>query len=117
MPLNQLYHEKGVAQTLAQYGDTVESRAEHAAEAIRAHVRLRAQQTARTTASRPIADRFEVFRADEVRVTSTRFAGGDWRWRLADAADNTLVEGGSYRSELACLEAVRLLRERANFAT
>lgn len=54
--------------------------------------------------------RFEVYRADEFRTSSTMLAGGDWRWRLADAAGLTLVEGGGYRSEGACRQAVALLR-------
>ena len=62
-------------------------------------------------------DRFEVFRADEVRVSSTRFVGGDWRWRLADGADRTLVEASGYRTESECLSAIAVLHERASAAS
>ena len=116
MPLNQLYHDMGVAQTQAQHAGTVGLRAKHVAEAGRADHRIRVHQADHATPVAPYADRFEVFRADEVRVTSTQFVGGDWCWRLADSAGVTLVEGYGYRSERACLIAVSLLRERANSA-
>ena len=54
--------------------------------------------------------RFDVHRADEFRTSSTMLAGGDWRWRLSDAAGQILVEGGGYRSEGACRQAVALLQ-------
>ena len=38
---------------------------------------------------------FAVFRADSVSVTSTKFAGGDWRWRLSDQEGAILVQAGS----------------------
>lgn len=112
MLLNQLYHDHGVAQALAQHASSAGLRAEHAAEGILIDSRIRSKQAGRAAVA-SISDRFEVFRADEVQVTSTQFAGGDWRWRLADAADNTLVEGGGYRSKRACAKAVAVLRERA----
>jgi uncharacterized protein YegP (UPF0339 family) len=83
---------------------------------VRADDRIRAHQIDHTTPFALTADRFDVFRADEVQVTSTQFAGGDWRWRLADSNDVTLVEGSGYRSERACLVAVSLLRGRASSA-
>jgi uncharacterized protein YegP (UPF0339 family) len=54
--------------------------------------------------------RFEVYRADEIRTSSMLFAGGDWRWRLADAAGLTLVEAGGYRSADECRAAITMLR-------
>ena len=45
---------------------------------------------------------FAVFRADSVSVTSTKFAGGDWRWRLSDQEGAILVQAGGYRSEAHC---------------
>ena len=116
MPLNRLYHDHGVAQTLAQHASTVGLRAMHAADAIVIDDRIQSNQASHTAVS-AYADRFEVFRADEVQVTSTKFAGGDWRWRLADAADNTLVEGGGYPSKGACIVAVSFLRDRASSAS
>ena len=58
-------------------------------------------------------DKFEIYRSDSVRVTSTLFAGGDWHWRLANRASETLAEAGGYRTQKACREAVAVLRERA----
>lgn len=77
---------------------------------------------AEDSVSRPSAfDRprchFEVFRADEVSVTSTRHVGGDWRWRLSDQDGQVLVEAGGYPSEASCREAVEVLHSRAGFAT
>ncbi len=116
MPLNQLYHDHGVAQTRAKHAGSVALRAEHAAEALRVDQRITTNRVGKAPALAPSVDRFEVYRADEVQITSTQFVGGDWRWRLADATDNTLVEGGGYRSERACLLAVSLLRDRAHSA-
>lgn len=53
---------------------------------------------------------FNVFRADRVSVTSTQFAGGDWRWRLSDHEGTTLVEAGGYRNEAHCRKAVTMLK-------
>lgn len=60
---------------------------------------------------------FAVFRADSVSVTSTKFAGGDWRWRLSDQEGAILVQAGGYRSEAHCREAVAILQARAARAT
>lgn len=60
---------------------------------------------------------FDVYRADDVRMTTTLFAGGDWRWRLSDNDRKILVEAGGYRSEADCREAVTILQARAAFAT
>jgi len=56
---------------------------------------------------------FSIYRADSVSVTSTQFAGGDWRWRLSDQLGVVLVEGAGYRSEGHCREAVTILQARA----
>lgn len=117
MPINQLYHDHGVADTLAQHTATLGSRAAHAAEATLINDRIQSKRTSDDGAVVPYADRFEVFRTEEVQVTSTQFAGGDWRWRLADAVDETLVEGGGYRSKRACDKAVKFLRDRAGSAS
>lgn len=60
---------------------------------------------------------FAIFRAESVSLTSTRFAGGDWRWRLSDPDGTVLVEAGGYRSEAHCREAVAILQARAARAT
>lgn len=56
---------------------------------------------------------FSIFRADSVSVTSTRFVGGDWRWRLSGPDGAMLVEGGGYRNEARCRQAVAILKARA----
>jgi uncharacterized protein YegP (UPF0339 family) len=61
--------------------------------------------------------RFDIFRADEVRVTAIRLSGGDWHWRLSDAAGAPLVEAGGYRTEDECREAIHALRTEAARAT
>ncbi len=116
MPLNKLYHENGVAKTLAQHGCTARLRAQHAAEDVLINGRIQSER-AGNAAVASYADRFEVFRTEEVSVSSTQFAGGDWHWRLADAANNTLVEGGGYPSKGACVVAVSYLRDRASSAS
>lgn len=117
MPLNQLYHDHGVARTRAQHAGTADLRAQNAAEAQQVDHRIRRKRAERAPVAAPSAASFEVFRADEVHVTSTQFSGGDWRWRLADLDNVTLVEGGGYRSERACRAAVSLLRNRASSAS
>ena len=59
---------------------------------------------------------FEIYREEEVSVTSTLFAGGDWHWRLVDADDRTLVEAGGYATEENCREAVSVLQRQACLA-
>src|SRR5690606_8732977 len=49
---------------------------------------------------------FEVFREDEVSVTSTRLAGGGWRWRLSDGSGLIVAEAGGYASEAQCRAAI-----------
>jgi hypothetical protein len=60
--------------------------------------------------------RFDVYRADEVRTTSTRFVGGDWHWRLCDEHGRALVDAGGYGDERACRAAVALLQAHASHA-
>jgi uncharacterized protein YegP (UPF0339 family) len=60
---------------------------------------------------------FDVYRTDETKISSTRFCGGDWHWRLIDPAGRTLVDAGGYRTEERCREAVTILQHRAGFAT
>lgn len=113
MTLNKLYHDHGVARTRAQHSDTMALRTENAAEAAQSEERIRTKRGSQASAVASTADTFDVFRADEVQVSSTQFVGGDWRWRLSDSSGETLVEGGGYRSQRACQVAVSLLRDRA----
>lgn len=113
--LNQLYHDHGVALTKARHADTAVLR-----DGFNAQAGATAREIKRAGSIAPVLqrdDRFEVFRADEVQVTSTQFVGGDWRWRLADGADRTLVEASGYRSERECRSAMALLHERASAAS
>jgi uncharacterized protein YegP (UPF0339 family) len=57
--------------------------------------------------------RFELFRCDEERMTSTLFTGGDWRWRLVTTDGLILAEAGGYPNEGMCRAAVAVLRKRA----
>ena len=59
---------------------------------------------------------FEIYRADEVSLTSTLFGGGDWRWRLCAAVGVVTAQGGGYSTELACKSAVASLRGAAQSA-
>lgn len=60
---------------------------------------------------------FSIFRAASTRMTSTQFAGGDWRWCLSDPDGTVLVEAGGYRSEAHCRQVVAILQARAARAT
>lgn len=51
---------------------------------------------------------FSVFRADSVSVTSTQFAGGDWRWHLSD-------QHGACWSRPAAITARRIAARRWPF--
>lgn len=57
--------------------------------------------------------RFEIFRQDEERITSTLFSGGDWRWRLMTTSGLILAEASGYPSETVCRAAVAVLQRRA----
>ena len=61
--------------------------------------------------------RFEIFREDEERMTSTRFSGGDWRWRLVSTEGLILAEACGYRNEGLCRAAVVVLQQRAATAS
>jgi uncharacterized protein YegP (UPF0339 family) len=61
--------------------------------------------------------RFDIYRADHVRLTSTLFGGGDWHWRLTGASGAVIADCGGYRNEAQCLAAVGALRVEAGLAT
>lgn len=61
--------------------------------------------------------RFEIFREDEEGMTSTRFSGGDWRWRLVSTEGLILAEASGYRNEGLCRAAVVVLQQRAATAS
>ena len=60
---------------------------------------------------------FDVYRSDQVQLTTTLFGGGDWHWRLTNDAGAVLVECGGYRNRRDCLAAVQVLRAEAWSAT
>ena len=72
--------------------------------------------TARPSAFEASRCHFEVFQAEEVMVTSTRHAGGDWHWRLCDQDGIVLVEADGYRTEQHCRRAITILKSRAGSA-
>ena len=60
--------------------------------------------------------RFDIYRADQTRLTSTLFGGGDWHWRLTGASGDVIVDCGGYRNEAQCVAAVKALRSEAGLA-
>jgi len=60
--------------------------------------------------------RFDIYRADQVRLTSTQFGGGDWHWRLTGASGEIVADCGGYRNEAQCHAAVSALRDEAGDA-
>ena len=60
--------------------------------------------------------RFDICRADQIRLTSTLFGGGDWHWRLTGASGNVIADCGEYRNEAHCLAVVKALRSEAGLA-
>lgn len=59
---------------------------------------------------------FEIYRANEVSLTSVLFSGGDWRWRFCMASGVVTASGGGFASEADCEAAVATLRRGAQFA-
>lgn len=57
--------------------------------------------------------RFEIYRKDEERMTSTLFSGGDWRWQLVTTGGLILAEASGYPNEQTCRLAVAVLQRRA----
>lgn len=60
---------------------------------------------------------FDIYRTDQVRLTSTLFGGGDWHWRLTGSSGAMLADCGGYRNQRDCLAAVEALRAVAGSAT
>jgi uncharacterized protein YegP (UPF0339 family) len=64
-----------------------------------------------------VSCKFDVYRADEVRMTSTQFCGGDWHWRLSDADGLILLDTGGYANERECRNAISILQQNAGWAS
>lgn len=60
--------------------------------------------------------RFEIYRADQIPLTSTLFGGGDWHWRLTDLSGTILADAGGCRNRGNCLAVVEALRAEAGSA-
>lgn len=59
---------------------------------------------------------FDIYRTEQVRLTSTLFGGGDWHWRLTGSAGEILADCGGYRNHRDCLAVVDALRDAASSA-
>jgi len=59
---------------------------------------------------------FSIFRAERVMLTSTRLAGGDWRWNLRASNGVLIAQGSGFRTETECLTAVKFLKENSQSA-
>ena len=53
---------------------------------------------------------FEVYRVAETQVTSTRWIGGEWRWRLCSPSGAINALSAAYKTSDQCIEAVAALR-------
>ena len=76
--------------------------------------------SAANDSGRPEADGqcyFEIYRADEVRLTSILLSGGDWRWQFRSGSGALLATSAGYTSEQECATAVVALRSGAGSAT
>lgn len=60
---------------------------------------------------------FDIYRTEQVPVTSILFGGGDWHWRLTDGTGAILADCGGYRNRRDCLAVVEGLRAEAGLAT
>ena len=60
---------------------------------------------------------FDVYRTEQVHLTSMLSGGGDWHWRLTGKSGEILADCGGYRSQRDCLAAVEALRVEAGTAT
>lgn len=60
---------------------------------------------------------FDIYRTEQVHLTSALFGGGDWHWRLTGQTGAVLADCGGYRNQADCLAAVQALRAEAWSAT
>ena len=57
---------------------------------------------------------FEIFERERSTVAALRgrlMGGGDWRWRLKNAKDETMAAGEGYPTRSECERAVMLLKQ------
>lgn len=59
---------------------------------------------------------FEVYRTEEVCLTSILRSGGEWRWRFCSSNGAVQASSSAYAKEKDCLAAVDALRSGARVA-
>jgi len=64
-----------------------------------------------STSSGPF--RFEIYRDEQIRVSSTRFCGGAWSWRLCTPTGEIVAQSRAYEREQDCRAALALVRRHA----
>jgi len=57
--------------------------------------------------------RFEVYRDEEIRVSSTQFCGGSWSWRLCSPSGKILAQSRAYEREEDCRAALTQVRRHS----
>jgi len=57
--------------------------------------------------------RFEVYRDEQIRVSSTQFCGGAWSWRLCTATGEVVAQSRAYEREQDCRAALSQVRRHA----
>lgn len=60
---------------------------------------------------------FDIRRENEVRISSTQFCGGTWRWRLCSCDGTVLAASAEYQREEACRAALAIVRRHAGTAS
>ena len=68
------------------------------------------------TSTESIGGYFEVYRTEEVFLTSILRSGGEWRWRLCSSDGAVHASSSAYGNEKACLAAIDALRSCARAA-
>lgn len=59
--------------------------------------------------------RFEVYRDEQIRVSSTQFCGGAWSWQLCSPSGKILAQSRAYEREEDCRAALsHVLRHAAS---
>ena len=57
---------------------------------------------------------FEIYERERSRVAALKgrlMGGGDWRWRLKDAKDETIASADGYPTRSECERAVMLFKQ------
>lgn len=74
------------------------------------------QSAVRATFGKGEGPCFDVYRTEQVRLTSTLFGGGDWHWRLTSGSGDVLADCGGYRNQRDCLAAAQAVHAAAGLA-